>query len=175
MKHLLKTNYAIVVSMLAIASAPVYAHVSAEPKQVVAGEYARIAIKIPHGCDDAPTNSVIVHLPEAFQNAKPMPKAGWDLKIREANLSEPYENNGKIITIFTSQIEWSGGSLPTDFYDEFVFYTKVSGSPKKLYIPVEQKCGNKNIMWQATSHDDAYPAATLDVLPSAAEHGAHHH
>mgnify|MGYP003616217106 FL=1 len=175
MKTFSKLSFALLLSALSSVSMVAHAHASVEPSQVVEGSYARLAVKIPHGCDGLPTDTVIVRLSPSFQGAKPMPKAGWDLKTVKTKLANPYDSHGKAITEDVSEIIWSGGSLPSDFYDEFVFQAKVNSAPTTLLIPIEQKCGSKSIVWQGTSHDDAYPAATLKVLPKAPADMAHHH
>ena len=52
--------------------------------------------------------------------AKPMPKAGWQLEIVKGKYGKTYDYYGSKIEEGVKEVVWAGGKLPDDFYDEFV-------------------------------------------------------
>src|ERR671923_262850 len=60
-------------------TAHAYAHASLEESEAAPGTYNAV-LRIPHGCDGKPTDTVRIEIPEGFIDAKPMPKPGWTLK-----------------------------------------------------------------------------------------------
>ena len=144
------------------------AHVGFDNDQAIQGSYKRFALKVPHGCGTLATDTITIHIPEGIQGAKPMPKSGWSTSILKAKLNTPYGSHGTAVTEDVSALTWSNGSLPSTFYDEFVFQAKVASQQVSVYFDVDQTCGNTVTHWNGRSHDDAHPAAS-----PAAE--VHHH
>jgi periplasmic copper chaperone A len=73
--------------------------------------------------------------------SKPMPKPGWKLETVVKPLAEPYDWYGTKITEDVREITWSGGNLPDNFFDEFVFQVKLPDKPGAvIYFPVVQEC-----------------------------------
>ncbi len=79
--------------------------------------------------------------------------------------------HGAQITEGVREIDWSGGKLPDDFYDEFVF---IAGLPANagatLYFPVVQECESGVNRWieipeaGKSPHDLKQPAPHLRLL-----------
>ena len=152
------------------------AHVGLDNDQAVQGSYKRFALKVPHGCGALATNAITIHIPEGIQGAKPMPKAGWVSSTATTKLSTPYDNHGTSVTEDVSALTWSNGSLPSTFYDEFVFQAKVASQSDTLHFNVDQSCGNTVTHWDGSSHDAPHPAALLHVVsPTATAGETHHH
>lgn len=152
------------------------AHVGFDNDQATQGSYKRFALKVPHGCGTLATDTITIHIPEGIQGAKPMPKSGWSTSILSAKLKTPYESHGTAVTEDVNALTWSNGSLPSTFYDEFVFQAKVASQPAVLYFDVDQSCGSTVTHWNGLSHDDAHPAASLHVIePTATAAETHHH
>lgn len=158
-------------------SLPAAAHVSLVEPSAPANSYYRMTLKIGHGCGKSPTHTVIVNLPEGIYNAKPMPKAGWELKNTVGKLAKPYDNHGKTITEDVRTITWSGGNLPNEFYDEFVISVKLGSETGLKAIPVTQLCTEGRLDWNEVAKEGEKepksPAPTLMITPAKAE--GHHH
>lgn len=165
------------VLLLTLLSTPLFAHVTLETPSAATGSYYKAVLKVGHGCDGSPTTGIRVDLPEGVQLARPMPKAGWTVTAAKGAVT-PFDNHGKSVSVDTRSISWTGGSLPADFYDEFVFQTRISAKPGPLYFKVKQTCQNGSTDWSAIPaagqdpHTLPTPAAVLEVTP-AEQH--HHH
>lgn len=142
------------------------------PQQAQAGSYHRAAVKIGHGCEGSPTTRVELEIPAGIQHAKPQPKPGWEIEINRSQLAQPYELHGKRVTEDVSRIIWSGGSLPDEYYEEFVFHAKLQDKPGTLYLPVRQVCERGEIYWHQLpadghgghQHGSEQPAPALELV-----------
>ena len=157
--------------MLALAANTAFAHVTLEAPQAQIGGSYKAALRVSHGCGGSPTIRVRVRIPEGFIGVKPMPKAGWTIETVKASPSEGVR-----------EISWSGGRLPSDWYDEFVFV----GTPAAdltpgvaLYFPVIQDCETGVEHWEeiptgGEAHGVKSPAPSLELTPAAQTHHHHH-
>lgn len=161
-------------ALLATSAASV-AHVTLETRDAVAGSSYKGVLRIGHGCDGSPTTSVRVLLPEGFRMAKPMPKAGWQLKTVKQAVT-PYDYYGKTINADVREIVWEGGNLPDDFYDEFVFRgTLPARAGDTAWFKVIQRCVKGEARWeqipQAGQPEGEFPATGVKLgKPDAAAH-----
>lgn len=156
------------------------AHIGFTNTSVVSGSTQLLTLKVPHGCGELATQMVKVNVPVGIDSVKPMPKPDWKIKLqREAapqadhipSTSQPHNMTSARIT----SIEWSGGNLPSDYYDQFSFQAKINSTNATLPFVIEQNCGSQSIIWSAPSHDDPHPAAVLSIQPAAPQaHPTHH-
>lgn len=146
---------------------PVNAHASVQlygstPK---AGGYGHAFIRIPHGCDGAPTDTIKVQIPAGFASVKPQAKAGWAVNTVKAD--------GKNV----SEVIWSGGSLADSQFDDFGLSLKYPSTPGTYYVPVVQLCGAASVAWTQIpaagqdSHSLESPAPSVTVAEAAGSHG----
>ena len=151
-----------------------FAHVTLETAQAATGSTYKAVLRVPHGCDGKATTAVRVRLPEGFIGAKPMPKPGWKLETVSSAVSSGYMLHGAPVTETVTEIAWSGGSLPDQFYDEFVFRGTIADSLEAgttLYFPVVQECDGAVERWieQPAAGQDAHdlekPAPGLVLSP----------
>lgn len=160
---------------------PVFAHVTLDNQQAIAGSYYKAILKITHGCDGSPTKRVVVDIPEGFKGAKPMVKPSWEINIQKEKLVKPYVSHGKTIHEDVTRIEWSGGLIPAAYYDEFVLVGQLSETPGNLYWKVTQICDTGKMEWVEipasgkSMKDYKFPAAVLKVLPVQNDHDQHKH
>jgi uncharacterized protein YcnI len=151
------------------ALAPALAHVSLETGQAPANSTYRAVFRVPHGCGDAATARITVRLPDGVAQARPMPKAGWSLRVTYRG--EPAPGHGNIAD--ASVVVWEGGRLPNEHYDEFVIRLRLPDTPGQLlYIPVLQECeGGDSVDWaqipEAGRRASEYPrlAPAVRLLP----------
>lgn len=144
---------------LAFASlaAPAFAHVTLEQQEARVGSTYKAVLRVPHGCGDQATHTVRVQIPEGFYNVKPMPKANWTLETVKGPYAKPYDNHGTQLTEGVQEIVWSGGDLPNEFYDEFVFRGSFAGDlpvDSTFHFPTVQECANGEEAWIDTSGDE---------------------
>lgn len=171
------TLAALAATGLTLLAAPAFAHASLTPKTATTGSTVKLAVSVPHGCDGAATDTVIVTLPEGFVSAKPMVKAGWTIEITKGDYAKSYELHGSPVTAGALQVKWSGGVVPDDQFDEFVVQGSLQGFDAETSLPfaVTQLCGGASVAWDqiAAPGEDAHalehPAPTLKVTLAAAD------
>jgi uncharacterized protein YcnI/copper(I)-binding protein len=174
-------------SSFAVAGAyalPALAHVGLEQPEAPRGKSYKAVFKVPHGCEGSATHTVRVDIPEGFIGVKPMPKPGWTIKTQRGSYARSYGYFHGPLKEGETQIEWSGGTLPNDFYDEFVAagYVAKELEADALYFKVVQLCDKGELNWVeipdkgVDAHDLAAPAAVLKIAGGGAEgHGHDHH
>ena len=151
------------------------AHVTLETTSAASGSYYKAVLKVGHGCAGSPTTGISVELPAGTQLARPMPKAGWQVQVSKSAV-KPFDNHGSVVKEDVSRISWTGGNLPGDFYDEFVFQTRIAAQPGKLYFKVTQQCAQGSNNWVEIpadgqdAHSLKFPAAVLQVTEPGQTH-----
>ena len=133
----------------------------------------RAAFRVGHGCEGQATSSIRVLIPEGFRGTKPMPKAGWTLSTRSAQLAKPYDNHGKTITDDVVEVTWTANgkdnALPDAWYDEFVLRGSTPQQPGPLWFKVLQSCEKGQTDWSeipasgTSTKGIKAPAALLQV------------
>lgn len=169
-------------SFTALAVAPAGAHVGLEKPETERGKSYKAVLKVPHGCDGSATHTVRVDIPEGFIGVKPMPKAGWTIKTKSGAYARSYGYYHGPLAEGVTQVEWSGGSLPDAYYDEFVAagYVAKELEADALYFKVVQVCDKGELNWVdvpakgVDAHDLAAPAAVLRIAGSTAQAGDEH-
>ncbi len=156
------------------------AHVALEAKQAKVGAGYKAVLGVPHGCDGQPTTEVIVDIPEGVIGVKPMPKPGWTLSLSKGPYARSYAfYHGEAKSEGVKQVTWSGGSLPDEYFDQFVLSTFIAGELEpgaKLYFPVTQKCANGEQRWSEVpadgqdAHSLEHPAPQLMLVAGEEKH-----
>lgn len=154
-----------------------FAHVVLAEKSAPAGAPYRAVFKVGHGCGDAATTGIRVTLPPGFKGAKPMPKAGWRLAIRQDKLAASYVYHGKTLTEDVAEIAWTAATpadaLPDAQYDEFVLVGTLPEQAAPIWFKVLQRCGDTQTDWSevpasgTSTQGLKSPAALLQVVPAA--------
>jgi uncharacterized protein YcnI len=90
-----------------------------------------------------------VRLPEGVIAARPMPKPGWQLTTVKSKYEKTYDYFGTPLSEGVVEITWTGGELPDEWYDEFVFRARLAGfAPGSVvYFPVVQECAGGVHRW----------------------------
>lgn len=149
---------------------PAFAHSTLEVQQAAIGSSYKAVLRVPHGCGTDATHTVRVQIPEGFYNVKPMPKAGWTLETVTGPYQQSYDNHGTTVTEGVQEIVWSGGNLPNDWYDEFVFRGSFASTlePGTFYFPSIQECENGEEAWIDVTGDEnaQMPAPSLELVPA---------
>lgn len=169
--------------VLMAAMLPAEAHITLEQGEAAAGSAYKIVLRVPHGCDGSATTKIDVKLPEGVIAAKPMPKAGWQIEIRNGAFARGYAfYHGITLKEGAREISWSGGKLPDEYYDEFVIAAFVAKelAPGPLYFLVKQTCEKGEADWSEIpaadrdAHALKFPAPMLNVTEPH-DHHEHRH
>lgn len=169
--HLLKLKscpFRVAVASFAVAAiaAPAVssAHVTVSPPALATGSVATLAFAVPHGCAGSATRALTVSLPAELSDVQAVAKPGWNAEVKHPAGA-------------TTQVVWSGGTLPSALYDTFVVRARMPAQPLTLYFPVSQVCDHGRIDWQdlpvagPQRPASATPAPSLQLFakPAAAD------
>jgi periplasmic copper chaperone A len=156
------------------------AHVALEVKQAKVGAGYKAIFGVPHGCEGQATTEVSIDIPEGVIGVKPMPKAGWTLALQKGPYARTYKfHHGETKSEGVKRVTWSGGSLPDEFFDQFVLSTFVAGELEPgatLYFPVTQKCATGEQSWTEIpaegqdAHSLDHPAPQLMLVAGEDKH-----
>lgn len=153
------------------------AHATLERQEAAVGSSYKGVMRVPHGCAGSATIRVRIRIPEGVVGVKPMPKPGWTLETTKGKYEKTYELMHGKISEGVKEISWSGGRLPDDQYDEFVFTGSIASDLKPgatLYFPTVQDCENGAERWieipseGKSAHDLKSPAPGLMLTPGKA-------
>ena len=191
------TTKIIAAGVLGLLALPVFSHVVLDNRSALAASNYKATFMVGHGCEGSATTGITVQIPAGFQGAKPYPKAGWALSVKQAQLAQPYASHGKQVTQDVSVVSWTAGSkeaaLQDAYFDEFTLRGKLPEAAGPLWFKVLQTCENGSIDWSeqpvsgTSTKGLKAPAVLLEVTaqrPSvepvaapgrAAAHGAHQH
>jgi periplasmic copper chaperone A len=149
------------------------AHISLKLKEAMVGVSYEATLRVPHGCEGKPTDTVKVRVPAGAVMVQPEAKAGWMFETVEGAYDRAYSVDGINIDRGIQQIIWTGGSLADKAYDEFEFALQLADSVSPgdvLYFPVVQQCGEEAERWielpaaGENSADLQYPAPALRIV-----------
>jgi len=175
----LELQLAAALALTGASIATAHAHASLEQGESAPGSYKAV-LRIPHGCDGAPTDTVVMTIPAGYVDVKPMLKPGWTVTTRKGDYAKPYQVHGKDVTSGVLEVTWSGGSLPDDFFDEFIVSGTLAGEEGEvLRFPTVQKCGVAEVAWNEVpaegqnAHSLEHPAPALTITAAGA--GGHDH
>ena len=126
------------------------AHITLEKQEAKVGGGYKAVFRVPHGCAGSPTIAIHIQIPEGVINVKPQPKAGWQLATVKGKYAKSYTLYGNTLTEGVKQVDFTGGNLPDEFYDEFVLNTTLAGDLKPdttIYFPIVQDCVSGTDRW----------------------------
>jgi uncharacterized protein YcnI len=167
-------------ALLMLATGAANAHATFESGEVAVNTSAKFVLRVPHGCGEEATNTVRIQIPEGVIGVRPMPKAGWDLSTVTGAYAASYDLFGTPVTEGVTEIVWTNGDLPSDWYDEFVFQARIAPAiavGSAVYFPAIQECANGSEAWieipaeGQDPHDLAMPAPGVMVIDA---HGHSH-
>lgn len=166
-------TFAITLATLLSGGSAALAHVTFETEEAKPGANYKAVLRVPHGCEGKATTTIRVQVPEGAIAAKPMPKPGWKLETVKGKYDKSYELYGTPVSEGVKEIVWSGGELPDEFYDEFVFRVMLTdglAAAKTVYFLVVQECGDAAERWIEIPADGQdpekleYPAPGVRVI-----------
>lgn len=89
----------------------VLAHVVVKPGEVGVGARTNFVVSVPTE-EEVPTVSVRLIVPEGVKSVRPNAKSGWNIELKKEG-----EGDSERVT----EIIWSGGRIPAELRDEFIF------------------------------------------------------
>ena len=163
---------------LAVAAPAAQAHVTLNPRSVVANSFARVDVRVPNERDEASTKTVVVYFPSGFYSASTKRVWGWTAKVSMRKLATPVKSDDGDITEEVSKVTWKPTSkeawiLPGQF-EEFGLSMRIPNKPGSvLTFPARQTYSNGEVVnWNGPSSAEA-PAPTLTVTAPPIATAAH--
>jgi uncharacterized protein YcnI len=171
-----RTMILAVAALLALPAAA-QAHVTVWPETLPAEGYAKVDLSVPHGCEDSPTTSLSVQMPDQVQSATPQVVPGWKITTKEGKLAAPYESDGEQVTEGVREVTWSGGRLDAHQLEVFGLSIKVAGKPgDQMAFKAVQKCAKGETAWVEIpvegEEEPPAPAPIVELLPAEEEETA---
>jgi len=161
-----------------LAVAPVFAHVGISPGDAPAGDYAVIAVSVPHGCEGSPTTSVTIKIPDEVLAVTPTRNALWEVKKNLVKLAAPVKDaHGNEITEKVDTVVYTAITpLPDGYRDAFELSFKVPDvAGTTLVFPTIQKCERDQTDWVEVTEDGEeepeHPAPVLAVTEASGGSG----
>lgn len=173
-----KSLFALAASLVLTIAGQAHAHITLAQTEASAGSTYKGVLQVGHGCGSAATTSVRIQIPDDVIAVKPMPKPGWELETKIERYDEPVQHFDQTLTEGVREIAWTGGNLPDEWYDEFVFRATLPDAEPGSVIrfPVIQVCGEKVTRWIEVpaegqdAHDLPEPAPAITITPTTPHH-----
>ncbi len=156
------------------ASAP--AHVTLQPKEVTAGGFTRLNVRVPNERDTKGTTKVRVQMPPGFLFVSYEPAPGWKVAIAKRKLATPVESHGDTITEEVGTVTFSGDGKtgiirPGQFRDFGLSVGVPDKAPgtKLTFKALQSYQGGEVVRWiGAPDADEPAPQLTLTAATDAA-------
>jgi uncharacterized protein YcnI len=159
-------------ALLCLGGRAALAHITLETGSAPVQSTYKAVLRVGHGCEGKPTTAIRVRIPEGVIAVKPMPKTGWQLSTVHGAYGKTYDYYGTPLNEGVFEIAWTGGNLPDDWYDEFVFRGLIAGGEvgSTIYFPVVQECPDGSAhRWieipeagkSADDYDEPAPGVTI--------------
>lgn len=141
-----------------LTAGPALAHVDPEPAAIPAGEATTVSLTIEHGCDESPTTSVAIQVPEGVEAASGVALSGWAI-----------ESSGGAIT-------WTADApLPTDQEQAFAVELTPAADQvgETLLLKTVQTCEQGELRWieewDGEGEEPEHPAPAVEVLAGGSD------
>jgi uncharacterized protein YcnI len=154
---------------------PAAAHVTVSPGEATADGYALLEFTVPHGCEESPTTSISVKVPDGINAATPEAVPGWTVAKRMQKLDPPVDDgHGGTSAERVDTVTWTGGPLAADQLNQFALSVRMpDASGETLAWPVVQTCEEGETGWIEVAADGEdpegleHPAPLVALLPAA--------
>ena len=162
---------------LSLAS-PAGAHVTATPSSAAAGTSTVVTFSVGHGCEESPTTSIEIQVPESVLSVTATRNPFWDVESTIVELDEPVTDaHGNTITERTASVVYTATTpLPDGQRDTFqLSFTVPDEAGEVLAFPTIQTCEKGETAWTEVaaegqdSHELESPAPSFEILPASAE------
>ena len=173
----LKTIAAGLTAAALLAPGAASAHVTLQPKEVAAGGFTRLDVRVPTESDDASTTKVSVKMPPGFIFASYEAYSGWKTKIVKRKLAEPVEAFGEQQTEEVDTITWTAdskadGIAPGQFKDFGLSVGVPEGKAgSQLKFPSTQTYSNGEVVRWIGAEDAEKPAPLVTLTAAEGAHG----
>lgn len=165
---------ALAAGLVLAAPAVASAHVGVSPDAIEPGGSANLTFAFTHGCEESPTTSLRITMPEGLSSVAPTVDSNWDIAVEHAD-------NGLVSAVTYTAVT----PVPNGLQATASMSVRLGDdAPENLVFPVEQQCETGVNEWievaedGADPHDLDSPAPVVTVTGDAdassdAAHGDH--
>lgn len=161
---------AIAAGIVLAAPAAAQAHVGVTPDAVEPGASTVLTFSFTHGCEDSPTTSLRITMPEGLASVSPTIDSNWNIGIEHAD-------NGLVSAVTYTAVT----PIPRGLQGTASMAVQLEeDAAESLAFPVEQQCESGVNEWVeiaengADPHDLESPAPVVTVAPDAVKADAAH-
>lgn len=146
------------------------AHVSVSPDELIAGDHGVLTFSFAHGCENSPTISLKVTMPEGLASVAPTMDSDWTIDIEKGD-------DGLVSAVTYTAV----APVPNELRGAVSMAVGLDeDTPDSLAFPVIQTCVEGSTEWTQLAEDgedphslDA-PAPVVQVVAASADgHGEH--
>jgi periplasmic copper chaperone A len=121
MRKRLGASVALAIGGLVLFAAPALAHVTIDPSTATRGSTTKLVFRVRNEVAVASTVKFAVKFDEhnPIPSVSVKPKTGWTATVTHYSLRAPLQTDDGQVTEAVSQIEWSGGTIAPEQFDEF--------------------------------------------------------
>ncbi|MDN3443383.1 YcnI family protein [Microbacterium sp. APC 3901] len=145
------------------------AHVSVSPDELIAGDHGVLTFSFAHGCENSPTTSLKVTMPEGLASVAPTMDSDWTIDIEKGD-------DGLVSAVTYTAVE----PVPNELRGAVSMAVGLDeDTPDSLAFPVIQTCVEGSTEWTQLAeegedpHSLEAPAPVVQVAAAADAHGEH--
>lgn len=145
-----------------LVSSVAMAHVVVTPAEVTTATRVTFAVSVPNE-NDIPVVSVRLVIPAGLESVRPYAKAGWDVQVAKSGEGE---------NVTATEITWTGGSVPVDLKDDFLFGAKTPANDLELkWKAYETYADGTVVAWEQepSETEDNKPYSTTQVVTNSSQ------
>jgi uncharacterized protein YcnI len=129
-----RSGFVLVLAAVALTAAPALAHVEVGDSSVAPDGTASVTFSFHHGCAGEPTTSLRIQIPAGVTDVAAQPVEGWQSAVT------------------STEVSWTGGSIPDGEQGSFVATMRVSGEAgTTIWFPTVQGCPTAEETWIETA------------------------
>ena len=173
-----RITLALTAAAVLAAPAAAQAHVTIQPKEVPAGSFARLDVRVPNERDDAGTTKVQVQMPDGVASASYESVPGWTVEITREAAPEPIDMHGEEVTEQIDTVTFTGNGKqgivePGQFRDFGLSVRTPDGEPGETltFKAIQTYEGGEIVRWIGPEDSDD-PAPTITLAETPGQHGA---
>lgn len=108
-------------ALVGAAALPASAHVTVTPDTASQGSTQELSFKVPNEESNATTTGIQLQIPTDHPIAQVLPRQipGWTVAVKTTTLAKPLKTDDGTFTTAVSEIDWTGGTIPVNQYQDF--------------------------------------------------------
>jgi uncharacterized protein YcnI len=157
---------------LVVVAPAAQAHVTLNPRSVIANSFGRLDMRVPNERDDASTRTVVLYFPHGFYSASTKRVWGWTAKTSMRKLATPVPSDDGDITEEVAKVTFratsKAGWIAPGQFEEFGLSMRMPNTPNAtLTFPARQTYSSGEVVnWNGPASAEA-PAPTVNVVAPA--------